>query len=114
MIKSSYNESAEFNEDRVALKVILETEFSKEIRILLKKGQEMREHKAPFPIIVHLLDGSIDFGVEGKNNRLQKGDILTLKSNVPHNLIAKVDSMVRLTLSKRDSTDRVEDVIKKH
>jgi quercetin dioxygenase-like cupin family protein len=112
MIDSSFNEDKTFNENRVAVKLILETSFSKEIRILLKKGQEMKEHKTPFPIIIHLLEGAIDFGVSNKVNRLTSGDVLTLNGNVPHNLVATKDSMVRLTLSKGDKVERVETVSK--
>lgn len=112
MTKSSFETDAIFDDQKVRTKLILETSFSKEIRILLKKGQSMREHKAPFPIIVHLLEGNIDFGVEGEINRLQKGSILTLDSNVPHDLHAHEDSVVRLTLSKQDRAERVEEVVK--
>jgi quercetin dioxygenase-like cupin family protein len=52
--------------------VILETSFSKEIRILLKNGQTMKEHKAPFPIRVHILEGTIDFGIKGEIKSLKK------------------------------------------
>lgn len=99
-----------YNNAKVRTQVILETSFSKEIRILLKKGQFMKEHKAPYPIIVHLLEGSIDFGVEGETMKLSQGDILTLAGNVPHDLLANEDSTVRLTLSKQDKAERVEDV----
>ena len=52
--------------------MILETSFSKEIRILLKNGQTMKEHKAPFPIGVHILEGTIDFGIKGEIKSLKK------------------------------------------
>lgn len=109
---NSYNSNLEYNDAKVRTELILETAFSKEIRILLKKGQVMREHKAPFPIVVHLLEGSIDFGIEGNSNRLEKGAILTLEGNVPHNLYAHENSIVRLTLSKLDKAERVEEVTK--
>lgn len=111
MNKASFAEDVEFNDQKVRSQVVLETSFSKEIRILLKKGQAMREHKAPFPIIVHLLVGKIDFGIEGKITVLAKGAILTLAGNVAHNLYAHEDSIVRLTLSKQDRAERVEDVV---
>ena len=53
----SFNENIEYSDKRIVTKVILETSFSKEIRILLKNGQTMKEHKAPYPIIVHILEG---------------------------------------------------------
>ncbi|GGF35859.1 cupin domain-containing protein [Echinicola rosea] len=111
MKKSSFSDHIEYNDDKIVTKVILETSFSKEIRIVLKRGQSMKEHKAPFPIIVHIIEGEIDFGVEGETNSLKKGDILTLESNIPHDLTALTDSIVRLTLSSKDTASRVHKVI---
>lgn len=110
MKKSSYLEDLKFGDDRVNISVILETSFSKEIRITFKEGQIMKEHKAGFPIIVHLLEGEIEFGVEGVKHHLNKGDILTLDAHVPHDLLALKESIVRLTLSKQDSASRVSKV----
>ncbi|HLW39470.1 MAG TPA: cupin domain-containing protein [Brumimicrobium sp.] len=107
MKSNSFLNKLEFGEDRVKIAVILESSFSKEIRITFKKGQLMKEHKTQFPIVVHLLEGSIDFGVEGVKHKLSKGDILTLDGGVPHDLFAHEDSIVRLTLSKLDVAERV-------
>lgn len=113
MENTSFNNEIEYSDAKIKTEVILETSFSKEIRILLKKGQIMRDHKAPYPIIIHLLEGNIDFGIEGDINRLSKGAILTLEGNVAHNLFAHEDSIVRLTLSKKDKAERVEGVAQK-
>ena len=43
-------------------------------------------------------------------NLLKKGSIITLEGNIPHNLTARKDSIVRLTLSKLDTALRVEKV----
>ena len=110
---ASIYENLEFNENKPAVKLILETDFTKEIRILMKKGQEMKEHQTPYPIVVELLSGEIIFGVEGQNYEVKKGDLLTLSGGVPHNLIAKKESVIRLTLSKLDSSKRVEGVAEK-
>lgn len=107
----SFNQNLDFNDARIVTKVVLETSFSKEIRILLKQGQIMKEHKAPFPIIIHVLEGEIDFGADGSTAVLKKGDVVTLAGNVPHDLSAKSDSIVRLTLSKLDNPERVEKVL---
>jgi quercetin dioxygenase-like cupin family protein len=104
----SFNEPLDFDNNRIVTKVILETSFSKEIQILLEEGQIMKEHKAPFPIIIHLLEGMIKLGVEEKSLIMKKGDIITLDSNIHHDLLAKEDSIVRLTLSKLDKASRVE------
>ncbi len=106
---SSFDLDPEFS-DRIKTQVILESSFSKEIMILLKEGQIMKEHKSPFPIIVHILQGEIDFGIKGEIHQLKKGGIIALEGNIPHDLTAKADSIVRLTLSKLDKAERVEKV----
>jgi rmlC-like cupin family protein len=113
MKTASIYQDLEFNENKPAIKAILETDFTKEIRILMRENQEMKEHQTPFPIVVELLEGEIIFGVEGQNYEVKKGDLLTLSGGVPHNLIAKKESIIRLTLSKLDSSKRVEGVAEK-
>ena len=113
MKTASIYQDLEFNENKPAIKAILETDFTKEIRILMRENQEMKEHQTPFPIVVELLEGEIIFGVEGQNYEVKKGDLLTLSGGIPHNLIAKKESIIRLTLSKLDSSKRVEDVAEK-
>ena len=113
MKTASIYQDLEFNENKPAIKAILETDFTKEIRILMRENQEMKEHQTLFPIVVELLEGEIIFGVEGQNYEVKKGDLLTLSGGVPHNLIAKKESVIRLTLSKLDSSKRVEGVAEK-
>lgn len=78
----------------------------------MKAGHLIKEHKTPFPIIVHVYKGEIDFGVDGTTVVLKEGDAITLAGAVPHDLKARQDSMVRLTLSKADRVERVEQVVK--
>ena len=113
MKTASIYQDLEFNENKPAIKAILETDFTKEIRILMRENQEMKEHQTPFPIVVELLEGEIIFGVDGQNYEVKKGDLLTLSGGIPHNLIAKKESVIRLTLSKLDSSKRVEGVAEK-
>lgn len=110
MEHNSFNKDLQFTDERVKISVVLETSFSKEIRIAFKKGQTMKEHKTAYPIAVHLLKGAIEFGVEGQKHQLKEGDILTLEGNIPHDLLAQEESIVRLTLSKLDTVERVEGV----
>ena len=90
---------------------MLESETAKEIRIVFRAGQIMKEHKTTFPITVEIFEGAIDFGVQGETHHLIKGDIVTLPPNIPHDLKAKNDSIVRLTLSKSDNVSRVKSVL---
>lgn len=107
---ASFLENIKFNPLKPAVTLLLETEFSKEIRIVFDKGQVMENHKAPFAIIVQVIKGSIDFGVNKGVNKLKTGDMISLQPNVIHNLTATEISVVRLSLSKLDTVKRVKKV----
>lgn len=109
---ASLTDTLEYNDNRPAIKVILETETGKEVRMAFKKGQVLKEHQTPFPIVVEVFEGAIDFGVNGEIQALKKGDLISLEGNVPHDLRAKEISTVRLSLNKSDSAKRIENVAK--
>lgn len=107
MKTSSLINDLKYVEDKPAISVLFETENTKEIRIVMRKGQSMKEHQTPFPIIVEIFDGEIVFGVGEDHKIMRKGDLISLDGGVPHNLKANVNSIIRLTLSKQDSPKRV-------
>lgn len=110
---ASLSREIEFGDGRPSIRVMLDSAAGKEIRIVFMKGQVMKEHKAPAPIVVSVFEGSIDFGVEGEIYTLERGDMIAVDANVPHNLMANDDSIVRLSLHSGDSAKRVEDVVNK-
>lgn len=102
----------EYNDSKPVISVLFETDFTKEIRIAMKKGTVMKEHKTSYPIVVQIIEGNIDFGVQQKTNNLNKGSIIALEEGIPHDLKANENSIIRLTLTKNDTTQRVEKVAK--
>lgn len=110
MKSASLIKDPEYNENKPAIKVLMDTDSSREIRIMMRKGQVMKEHKTPFPIVVEIFEGLITFGANGSTHNLVKGDLVYLEGNVPHDLKAEEESTVRLTLSKLDTADRVKGV----
>lgn len=110
MKRASLKNNVEFNESRPAVQVMLETEANKEVRMVFKTGQGLKEHKTPYPIVVEVFEGAIDFGVRGEVQALEQGDIIALEGGVPHDLKARKESIVRLSLTKADTAKRVEDV----
>lgn len=110
MQTNSLTKNIVYKEDKPNVEILFETPFSKEIRILMKEAQVMKEHKTPFPIVVEIFQGEIQFFVEQELHSLKAGDILSLKGGVPHTLKALSDSIIRLTLSKYDELERVKEV----
>lgn len=113
METASLLKNLEYHESKPMITVLFETSFTKEIRIAMQAGTEMKKHKTSFPIVIEMVEGSLDFGVNDSVLNLEKGDLIALEGGVPHDLKAKTNSIVRLTLTKYDQTDRVEKVIAK-
>lgn len=111
IVTSSILKGLEFNDQKPVFKVLLNTDSTKEIRILMRKGQVMKEHSTPHPIVVQIFSGSIDFRVQTEVYILKKGDMITLSGNIPHDLLAYEDTVVLLSLSKADNEDRLKEVI---
>jgi len=107
MKKSSLSNNIVYNENKPSISVLFETETTKEIRVIMKNGQVMKEHKTSFPITIEIFEGAIDFRANGITYNLVKGDLVSLDANVPHDLLAIKDSIVRLTLSTLDTVERV-------
>lgn len=112
MTKVNILENLVYSEEKVQITPLMESQTAKEIRIVFKKNQIMKDHKTKFPITVEIFEGQIDFGVGEKVYSLIKGDIVSLEANIMHNLKALDDSIVRLTLNKADSVNRVQGVLK--
>ncbi len=85
--------------EKVQLKLIMETPFTREISIHIDKNQVMKEHQSPQPITVHVVKGNIKFTVEQKDYTLEEGDLLCLEGAIPHSFLAREKSILRLTMS---------------
>ena len=109
---ASFYKDLEFSDESVVITPMLSSDFGKEIRIAFKEGQVMKEHKTKFPITVMTMRGSIEFGVGSKMVVLNEGDVIALEGNVMHQLKATEESVVRLSLHKGDTVDRVKGVLK--
>ena len=108
---ASYLKDIKYNDKKPALTLLLDTVFTKEIRIVFKKGQVMKDHQAPFAIIVQITEGIINFGVDNEMYQLKTGDMISLKPHEVHNLLALENSIVRLSLLKTDSVKRVKEAV---
>lgn len=111
MITASLTKNITYKEDKPTITLLMETETTKEIRVVMRKDQEIKEHSAPKPIVIEIFEGKINFGVNKEVLKLKKGDLIALDANVPHDLVCTEDAIVRLTLAKADSIKRVNDVV---
>jgi quercetin dioxygenase-like cupin family protein len=94
------------------IKVMHESSLGKEIRICMDKGNIMQEHTAPQAITIMIIKGSVRIASDGEEATLHEGDMLYFNAKVPHSLEAEEQSVVRLVLSKNDTTQRVQNLVK--
>jgi quercetin dioxygenase-like cupin family protein len=113
---TKFLDNIQYNDNAPAIDMLLESDFTKEIRIVFKAGQTMQKHQTPFPIVVELVKGTLDFTVydgtkDPEKLNLEAGDIISVQAGIPHDLSATSDCIARLTLSKGDTKERVDEVI---
>ena len=106
------NEDVTFG-DKPIITPMGESGFCKEIRIALAKGVQMKEHSAPAAIAIELFSGVMELQSGSETQVMQAGDIALFDAKVPHSLHALEDAIVRLSLSKSDSIQRVQNLVLK-
>ena len=110
-LTASFYDNLEFSDKAVVITPLLNSTFGKEIRIAFKEGQEMKEHQTKFPITVMTMRGNIEFSVDDECYILKEGNVISLEGGVMHALKATEESVVRLSLHKGDTVERVNSLI---
>ena len=62
-------------------------------RIVLKKGAQVPTHHHFHEQISHVVEGALNFTIDGKQVTVRAGEILTIPPDVPHQVIALEDSV---------------------
>jgi quercetin dioxygenase-like cupin family protein len=68
------------------------------VLIMMERGAILKEHHADGTISVQVLRGSIDFRVQGETHSLQGNSVLTLGASIKHELEAREESAILLTM----------------
>jgi quercetin dioxygenase-like cupin family protein len=69
------------------------------VLIMMDSGSILKEHHADGTISVQVLKGAIDFRVHGQVHSLQTNTVLTLGASIKHELEAREDSAILLTIA---------------
>lgn len=104
-------EDVDFFDGKIQIESIHETDTTQEVRIILPEGKAMKEHKAPSSITIQVLKGKVWLDTDGIRHELYYGDMVSLDENIPHFLGAFKNSVIRITLSKIDTVQRMQKAI---
>lgn len=61
-------------------------------------GMELREHHAPVPVLLQVLDGEVQVDAAGESVTLRPGGLLHIAPNVTHRVVAATPSRMQLTV----------------
>ena len=87
---------------------LIKTDTLEVIRLVLDRGKEIAEHRAPGRITVQCLEGNVAFTALDKTVFLEAGSLLYLDARQPHSLRAEESSSLLLTVLLPRSRDALE------
>ena len=97
-----FNEAIEYKTEKVEFKTVFETTKGGVSLVALKAGQRLDTHIAPFEVMVTVCEGEIEFTMLDMSNRIKAGEFILMGANVPHSVVANVDSKIMLFKIKDD------------
>ena len=96
--KQIREEKAWKESDRNAI-TVFKTDGMRIVLIALHKDAEMIKHTLDGMISIQVIEGEIFITTEKQSAELGRGEILALHQNIPHNVLAKKESIFLLTLT---------------
>jgi len=80
-------------------KLLLKADDLRVLLIAIETGAKLKEHHADGTVSIHALEGTLCIHVQGQTHNLRAGQILTLAPGIKHDLEAREDSALLLTIS---------------
>jgi quercetin dioxygenase-like cupin family protein len=108
MKTASIYQTLEYQDTKPVVIELFETGFTKEMRIAMKKGQTMQEFRLPYPFVIEIVDGALDFMINGDVIELRKGALLSLDEDISYDFIAIAHSIIRLSIYKVQNSNKIK------
>lgn len=87
-------------EDGIVSRTIFQDDNLKAIAFGFAPGQELSEHTASMPAIMHFISGTADITVGVEPSTASAGTWVAMKPNVPHSIVARENTIMLLLLIK--------------
>lgn len=89
---------ADVAQDSTVSRTVVKAEGMRLVLFAFDAGQELTEHTAAVPVLIQALDGAFDLTADGRTVDLQPGDVVHLRTRVPHAVLAKEPGRLLLTM----------------
>lgn len=97
---NSLAEQIKAESDRVQFKNVFSNSNGGIVLVAFKAGQALDTHIAPAELMVNVLEGEIEFTMNGISHTLRYGEFLLMGADVPHSVKAKSDAKMMLVKVK--------------
>jgi quercetin dioxygenase-like cupin family protein len=67
-------------------KTVYQSEFLKTVLFAFDAGQELSEHTASSPAVLHILSGKATVVLEGRSEQVESGDYIVMPAGLPHSI----------------------------
>ena len=91
---------APFAPEAVVSRVLTKTKAGSATLFAFAAGEGLSEHTSPFDALILVLEGEMDFTLDGTTHTAESGSAILLPGNVPHALHAAVPCRMLLVLLK--------------
>lgn len=94
--------ASEVAPDSILSRTLYETESVKAILFDFAKGQELSEHSAALPAILHFLSGEASLRLGDEEKEARAGTWVQMKPRLPHTIVAHTPVTMLLLLIKKE------------
>ncbi len=91
-------ELIEINDDATVSRTVLKAEGARVVLFSFDAGQELSEHTAAMPVLIHLIDGRLRVTGGDETVELAPGGVVHLTTRLPHAIVALEPSRMVLTM----------------
>lgn len=86
------------NPESTVSRTVLRAEGARIVLFSFDAGQELTEHTAAMPVLLHVLDGRLEITAAGRTVELVPGGVIHLGTRCPHAVVAKEPTRLVLTM----------------
>ena len=95
---ASLADLAEVADESTVSRTVVKAEGMRLVLFAFDAGQELTEHTAAVPVLIQALDGRFDITADGRTVDLRPGDVVHLRTRVPHAVLAREAGRLLLTM----------------
>ena len=91
-------EALPVSESSITSRVVVNNPLIRVVVFAFDAGEMLTEHSSPRAVVVQLLDGRIDYSMDGETTTMVPGDVIYMKPGVKHALVALEPSHLSLVM----------------